>query len=264
MKWSGLFAALLTDSSCRLAPGKVETELYTVVDGYMVDANTLQGFRTWRAAASTVVMVRIKRTGRSPAWKPEGVDAGRVQENGNGRAAGKRHAQPAPANRNGTSRSALRLLEGPCGRCHQEPGGTLGDSHVNTAEHAQCAPNLHLCGIGSESGCWCCLVWPRPWRGSRLCAYVRIRTICLSNLQGEDSRTASRSCRFEARVEAGILLLPSAVGIHRKYPEIQAARRTVSVRHRHGRACAIRSSVSDASVLSLDLCVGISYVRQTQ
>ena len=27
------------------------TKLYTVVDGYKVDPNTLQGFRTWRAAA---------------------------------------------------------------------------------------------------------------------------------------------------------------------------------------------------------------------
>ena len=28
-----------------------EDKLYTVVDGYKVDAKTLQGFRTWRAAA---------------------------------------------------------------------------------------------------------------------------------------------------------------------------------------------------------------------
>jgi len=33
------------------ADDKVETPLYTVVDGYKVDANTLQGFRAWRAAA---------------------------------------------------------------------------------------------------------------------------------------------------------------------------------------------------------------------
>ena len=26
-------------------------KLYTVVDGYKVDANTMEGFRTWRAAA---------------------------------------------------------------------------------------------------------------------------------------------------------------------------------------------------------------------
>jgi len=30
---------------------KAQKPLYTVVDGYKVDANTLQGFRTWRAAA---------------------------------------------------------------------------------------------------------------------------------------------------------------------------------------------------------------------
>lgn len=28
-----------------------QTQLYTVVDGYKVDANTMKGFRTWRAAA---------------------------------------------------------------------------------------------------------------------------------------------------------------------------------------------------------------------
>jgi len=30
---------------------EVKTELYTVVDGTMVDANTMNGFRAWRAAA---------------------------------------------------------------------------------------------------------------------------------------------------------------------------------------------------------------------
>jgi mono/diheme cytochrome c family protein len=30
---------------------EVKTELYTVVDGFMVDANTLNGFKAWRAAA---------------------------------------------------------------------------------------------------------------------------------------------------------------------------------------------------------------------
>lgn len=30
---------------------EIKTELYTVVDGYMVDANTMNGFRTWRASA---------------------------------------------------------------------------------------------------------------------------------------------------------------------------------------------------------------------
>lgn len=30
---------------------EVKTDLYTVVDGFKVDADTMQGFRTWRAAA---------------------------------------------------------------------------------------------------------------------------------------------------------------------------------------------------------------------
>jgi len=52
MKWSWLVAALLSGFILPAsADEKVETELYTVVDGYMVDANTMQGFRTWRAAA---------------------------------------------------------------------------------------------------------------------------------------------------------------------------------------------------------------------
>lgn len=41
--------ALLT--SAALHAGEVKTDLYTVVDGTMVDENTLKGFRTWRAAA---------------------------------------------------------------------------------------------------------------------------------------------------------------------------------------------------------------------
>ena len=52
MKWPWLFAALLTGFVLPAgAEEKVQTDLYTVVDGYMVDPNTLQGFRTWRAAA---------------------------------------------------------------------------------------------------------------------------------------------------------------------------------------------------------------------
>lgn len=31
--------------------GQAKPELYKVVDGYKVDANTMEGFRTWRAAA---------------------------------------------------------------------------------------------------------------------------------------------------------------------------------------------------------------------
>jgi mono/diheme cytochrome c family protein len=43
--WFALVAA------AALADERVQTELYTVVDGTKVDENTLQGFRAWRAAA---------------------------------------------------------------------------------------------------------------------------------------------------------------------------------------------------------------------
>lgn len=33
------------------AEDRVQTDLYTVVDGYKVDPATMEGFRTWRAAA---------------------------------------------------------------------------------------------------------------------------------------------------------------------------------------------------------------------
>jgi mono/diheme cytochrome c family protein len=33
------------------AEDRVQTDLYTVVDGYKVDPGTMQGFRAWRAAA---------------------------------------------------------------------------------------------------------------------------------------------------------------------------------------------------------------------
>ncbi len=52
MKRSLLVGALLAGlGPLASADDKVETQLYTVVDGYKVDANTMQGFRTWRAAA---------------------------------------------------------------------------------------------------------------------------------------------------------------------------------------------------------------------
>ena len=34
-----------------VAADEVKTDLYTVVDGFYVDKNTMNGFRTWRAAA---------------------------------------------------------------------------------------------------------------------------------------------------------------------------------------------------------------------
>jgi mono/diheme cytochrome c family protein len=42
---------LLALSPVTSAEDKVQTELYTVVDGYKVDPATMQGFRAWRAAA---------------------------------------------------------------------------------------------------------------------------------------------------------------------------------------------------------------------
>ncbi|RZS52217.1 c-type cytochrome [Sphaerotilus mobilis] len=43
--------ATLVTSPAASAQDKVETPLYTVVDGYKVDANTMKGFRAWRQAA---------------------------------------------------------------------------------------------------------------------------------------------------------------------------------------------------------------------
>ena len=48
-----VLASVLTLASVAAASAadEVEAPPYTVVDGYKVDAKTLQGFRTWRAAA---------------------------------------------------------------------------------------------------------------------------------------------------------------------------------------------------------------------
>src|ERR1700694_5159734 len=51
MRSALLFAVLLTGLSLAGADDKVQTDLYTVVDGTKVDADTFQGFRPWRAAA---------------------------------------------------------------------------------------------------------------------------------------------------------------------------------------------------------------------
>jgi len=49
---SKIIAALIVGSVAMYAGAEeVKTELYTVVDGTMVDKNTMNGFRTWRAAA---------------------------------------------------------------------------------------------------------------------------------------------------------------------------------------------------------------------
>jgi cytochrome c553 len=50
MRWWLLCAAPLMCAPA-LAQEKVQTDLYTVVDGVKVDDKTMQGFRTWRAAA---------------------------------------------------------------------------------------------------------------------------------------------------------------------------------------------------------------------
>jgi mono/diheme cytochrome c family protein len=48
---AALFCASAAIAVAEDKPGTVKTDLYTVVDGYKVDANTMKGFRTWRAAA---------------------------------------------------------------------------------------------------------------------------------------------------------------------------------------------------------------------
>jgi mono/diheme cytochrome c family protein len=48
------FASAVTafaQTTSATSPGGAKSAPYTVADGYKVDANTLQGFKTWRAAA---------------------------------------------------------------------------------------------------------------------------------------------------------------------------------------------------------------------
>jgi mono/diheme cytochrome c family protein len=49
--WYWLVVPLLAAGPAALAEDRVQTDLYTVVDGTKVDEKTLQGFKTWRAAA---------------------------------------------------------------------------------------------------------------------------------------------------------------------------------------------------------------------
>ena len=49
--WYWLAVPLLAASAAAFAEERVQTDLYTVVDGTKVDDKTLQGFKTWRAAA---------------------------------------------------------------------------------------------------------------------------------------------------------------------------------------------------------------------
>jgi mono/diheme cytochrome c family protein len=51
MRPTWLLGAMLALGTLGWADDRVETDLYTVVDGYKVDPGTMQGFRTWRAAA---------------------------------------------------------------------------------------------------------------------------------------------------------------------------------------------------------------------
>ena len=51
MKSKLMAALLLGGVAAGALAEEVKTELYTVVDGVNVDKNTMDGFRTWRAAA---------------------------------------------------------------------------------------------------------------------------------------------------------------------------------------------------------------------
>jgi len=44
-------ALLMSSVAIGVVADEIKTELYTVVDGVYVDKNTMDGFRTWRAAA---------------------------------------------------------------------------------------------------------------------------------------------------------------------------------------------------------------------
>lgn len=47
----GLALLLVSATFAQDKPAKPASKLYTVQDGYRVDANTMKGFRAWRAAA---------------------------------------------------------------------------------------------------------------------------------------------------------------------------------------------------------------------
>ena len=51
LKQSILTKAILGSALLLAAAAQADDKLYTVVDGYKVDAETMKGFRTWRAAA---------------------------------------------------------------------------------------------------------------------------------------------------------------------------------------------------------------------
>ena len=51
MKIAAALALALLSTTAAVQAQEVKTDLYTVQDGYKVDANTMKGFRTWRSAA---------------------------------------------------------------------------------------------------------------------------------------------------------------------------------------------------------------------
>ncbi len=51
MKSKVVAVFMMVSNAVCVGAEEVKTELYTVVDGTMVDENTLNGFRAWRAAA---------------------------------------------------------------------------------------------------------------------------------------------------------------------------------------------------------------------
>src|SRR5207342_121389 len=51
LAWLGGAVMLMTLGPLAWAEDRVQTDLYTVVDGYKVDPATMEGFRTWRAGA---------------------------------------------------------------------------------------------------------------------------------------------------------------------------------------------------------------------
>ena len=49
--FAGIVVAIVATAQDKAPPGPDGKPLYKVVDGYKVDANTMNGFRAWRAAA---------------------------------------------------------------------------------------------------------------------------------------------------------------------------------------------------------------------
>ena len=98
------------------------------------------------------------------------------------------------------------------------------------------------------------------------CRSARIRTICRSPTErgeGFENRIAELFAA-EARLEARILLLPAAHGIHPQHAALQAARRRLSLRSGDRRARQVRPGLRHQALLSLDLRAGLSAGRQAR